>query len=186
MGTFCTGFLETISEPVQVCLCLCAHRHGGSSSGLKFTILRLLFFFSSHVLTEDTLSREVRSDGKLHSKRILTKTNRVPKWGERFFKGTFVCIIEESVVDPHEKKIVTYTRNIGFNKIMVWWRFDSFFSFLLNFCISECLRESYLHTVPRVTRKNCCPPLSMGWFTCIWLQYRNSGFRCWQIQEKLQ
>jgi len=74
--------------------------------------------YSSHVLTEDTVSREVRADGKLHSKRILTKTNRVPKWGERFFKAKSVCIVEESIVDPIEKTIVTYTRNIGFSKIM--------------------------------------------------------------------
>lgn len=79
----------------------------------------LLITFSSHVLTEDTLCRKVTRDGKLHSKRLLTKTNRVPKWGERFFKAKFVCIVEESIVDPKEKTIVTYTRNIGFNKIMV-------------------------------------------------------------------
>lgn len=73
---------------------------------------------SSHVLTEDTVTREVRPDGKLHSKRILTKTNRTPDWGKRFFKGSSVCIVEESIVDPHEKTLITYTRNIGFNKIM--------------------------------------------------------------------
>ncbi|XP_052860060.1 protein preli-like [Anopheles cruzii] len=73
--------------------------------------------FSSHVLSEDTVSREVRN-GKLHSKRLLTKTNRVPKWGERFFKAKSVNIVEESVVDPKERTLVTYTRNIGFNKIM--------------------------------------------------------------------
>uniref|UniRef100_A0A2M4ASA2 Putative intramitochondrial sorting protein family member n=1 Tax=Anopheles triannulatus TaxID=58253 RepID=A0A2M4ASA2_9DIPT len=73
--------------------------------------------FSSHVLSEDTVSREIRN-GKLHSKRLLTKTNRVPKWGERFFKAKSVNIVEESVVDPKERTLVTYTRNIGFNKIM--------------------------------------------------------------------
>lgn len=75
--------------------------------------------FSAHVLTEDTVCREVRSDGKLHSKRILTKTNRVPKWGQHIFKAKFVCIVEESIVDPKNKTLVTYTRNIGFNTIMV-------------------------------------------------------------------
>lgn len=75
--------------------------------------------FSLHVLSEDTLCREIRKDGKLYSKRLLTKTNRVPKWGERFFKAKFVCIIEESLVDPKEKVLTTYTRNIGFSKIMV-------------------------------------------------------------------
>lgn len=73
--------------------------------------------FSTHVLSEDTVTREIRN-GKLHSKRLLTKTNHVPKWGERFFKAKSVNIIEESVVDPKEKTLVTYTRNIGFNKIM--------------------------------------------------------------------
>lgn len=75
--------------------------------------------FSSHVLTEDTLQREVRNDGKLYSKRILSKTNRVPKWGERFFAAKSVFIIEESIVDPKSKTLTTLTRNIGFNKIMV-------------------------------------------------------------------
>jgi len=74
--------------------------------------------YSSHVLSEDTIQREIREDGKLYSKRILTKTNHVPKWGERIFKGKFVCIIEESLVDPKAKTLTTYTRNIGFNKIM--------------------------------------------------------------------
>ncbi|XP_053685364.1 protein preli-like [Sabethes cyaneus] len=73
--------------------------------------------FSSHVLSEDTVCREIRN-GKLHSKRLLTKTNRVPKWGERFFKAKSVNILEESVIDPKERVLVTYTRNIGFNKIM--------------------------------------------------------------------
>lgn len=73
--------------------------------------------FSTHVLSEDTVCREVRN-GQLHSKRLLSKTNRVPKWGERFFKAQSVCILEESVVDPKERTLVTYTRNIGFNKIM--------------------------------------------------------------------
>lgn len=75
--------------------------------------------YSLHVLSEDTIEREIRPDGKLYSKRVLTKTNRVPKWGERFFKAKFVCIIEESLVDPNEKTLTTHTRNIGFNKIMV-------------------------------------------------------------------
>ncbi|KAI8122606.1 preli-like protein [Lucilia cuprina] len=72
---------------------------------------------SAHVLTEDTISREVR-DGKLYSRRILSKTNHVPKWGERFYKNTPVKIIEDSVLDPKKKTLITFTRNIGFKKIM--------------------------------------------------------------------
>lgn len=72
---------------------------------------------SQHVLTEDTISREIR-DGKLYSRRILSKTNSVPKWGERFYKNTPVKIIEDSVLDPKTKTLITFTRNIGFKKIM--------------------------------------------------------------------
>ncbi|XP_013170543.1 PREDICTED: protein preli-like [Papilio xuthus] len=72
---------------------------------------------STHVLSEDTWSRQVR-DGCLYTKRVLTKTNRVPKWGERFFNAKSVKIIEESIVDPKEKVLVTYTRNLGYTKVM--------------------------------------------------------------------
>lgn len=72
---------------------------------------------SAHVLTEDTICREVR-DGKLYSRRILSKTNHVPKWGERFYKNTPVIIIEDSVLDTNTKTLITFTRNIGFKKIM--------------------------------------------------------------------
>lgn len=72
---------------------------------------------STHVLTEDTIEREVR-DGVLYSKRLLSKTNRVPKWGERFYNAKSVKIVEESVCDPKKKILVTYTRNIAFTKIM--------------------------------------------------------------------
>ncbi|KAL0269352.1 UNVERIFIED_CONTAM: hypothetical protein PYX00_007115 [Menopon gallinae] len=72
---------------------------------------------SAHVLTEDTISREIK-DGKLYSRRLLTKTNRVPKWGERFITTRTVKIVEESFVDPKEKVLVTYTRNIGLSRVM--------------------------------------------------------------------
>ncbi|KAJ8681891.1 hypothetical protein QAD02_017683 [Eretmocerus hayati] len=73
---------------------------------------------STHVISEDTVSREIK-DGKLYSKRLLTKTNRVPKWGERFIgKNSNVKIIEESIVDPEKKILTTYTRNLGYAKVM--------------------------------------------------------------------
>ncbi|KAF7995068.1 hypothetical protein HCN44_004540 [Aphidius gifuensis] len=72
---------------------------------------------STHVLTEDTVSREVK-DGKLHTKRLLTKTNRMPKWGERFVSKNVVKIIEETEVDPKSKTLTSYTRNLGYTKVM--------------------------------------------------------------------
>jgi len=82
---------------------------------LKF---KTFFFLSNHVLSEDTVFREIRGS-KLFTKRLLTKTNRLPKWGERFVNARTVKIVEESIIDPKEKVLITYTRNIGYVKVMV-------------------------------------------------------------------
>ncbi|CAB3377426.1 Hypothetical predicted protein [Cloeon dipterum] len=74
--------------------------------------------FSTHVLSEDTVFRQVDSKGQLRSLRLLTKTNLPPKWGEHVVSNRTVKIIEESVVDPKTKTMTTYTRNIGYTKVM--------------------------------------------------------------------
>lgn len=73
------------------------------------------------MLSEDVVSRYISPDCKLHSTRLLTKTNRMPKWGGFLFGGNsrFVSIVEESVVDPEKKTMTTYTRNIGYQNFMV-------------------------------------------------------------------
>lgn len=74
--------------------------------------------YSKHVLTEDVLARRV-SGNCLYTRRLLTKTNPVPRWGERFIPGPRnVCIIEESVIDPKRHTITTYTRNIAMQHVM--------------------------------------------------------------------
>lgn len=78
----------------------------------------LSLIFSNHVLTEDTLERSIR-DGKLYTKRLLSKTNPVPKWGERLISSKSVKIVEESICDPVRKTLTTYTRNIALTKVMV-------------------------------------------------------------------
>lgn len=77
--------------------------------------------YSSHVLTEDTIERYVTPDKKLFTKRLISKTNKIPKWGERIlgFSSCSLCVIEESIVDLKKKTIVTYTRNIGMQKVMM-------------------------------------------------------------------
>lgn len=70
------------------------------------------------MLTEDTVHREVRG-GKLITKRLISKTNPTPKWAERFITAKKVNIIEESIVDPKNKVLITYTRNLGYTKVMV-------------------------------------------------------------------
>jgi len=64
------------------------------------------------------LHREV-IEKKLHSIRLFTKTNKLPKWGERFIHSKDVKIVEESILDPTKKTLVTYTRNVGYASVMV-------------------------------------------------------------------
>ncbi|KAK6178465.1 hypothetical protein SNE40_013253 [Patella caerulea] len=74
--------------------------------------------YSKHVLSEDVVHREV-INGKLYTKRLLTKTNPMPRWGEHFVRGPrHICVVEESIVDPKNKSLTTYTRNIGMQKLL--------------------------------------------------------------------
>ncbi|KAL8576232.1 hypothetical protein ACOMHN_006155 [Nucella lapillus] len=75
--------------------------------------------FSKHVLTEDILSRHVEGHC-LYTRRILSKTNPVPRWGERFIPNASrkMFIIEESVVDSKSRTITTYTRNTAMQHVM--------------------------------------------------------------------
>lgn len=69
-------------------------------------------------MSEDVLHREV-IENKLHSIRLFTKTNKLPKWGERFIHNNDVKIVEESILDPSKKTLITYTRNVGYTSVMV-------------------------------------------------------------------
>merc|ERR1712133_345390 len=75
---------------------------------------------ATHVLSEDTVHREVIQNGNvLYSRRFLTKTNELPKWGERWMPSIkFVPLIEESLVDRDNKVVTTYTRNVGLSTFM--------------------------------------------------------------------
>jgi len=76
--------------------------------------------FASHVLSEDTVYREVINGTVLYSRRFLTKTNKIPKWGEYWLSGFArrVPLIEESYVDNVNRTITTYTRNVGLSNFM--------------------------------------------------------------------
>ena len=81
--------------------------------------------FSAHVLSEDTIYRQIK-DGKLYSKRLLTKTNKLPKWGEFLISSRIVKIMEESIVDPNTRTLTTHTKNLGFQSVMVSVSIDAF------------------------------------------------------------
>lgn len=77
--------------------------------------------YSTHVLTEDVIFREVTPDNLLLSRRLLTKTNRLPRWAERIFPGNlsrFVYILEDSVVDPSSSRLTTLTWNLNHSTFM--------------------------------------------------------------------
>ncbi|XP_042084452.1 PRELI domain containing 1b isoform X1 [Haplochromis burtoni] len=77
--------------------------------------------FSTHVLTEDVVYREVTADHRLLSRRLLMKTNRLPRWAERLFPAGMsrsVYIIEDSIVDPVNKSLTTYTWNLNHTTLM--------------------------------------------------------------------
>lgn len=75
--------------------------------------------YSKHVISEDVVERKVVGD-KLLTKRLICKTNSLPKWGERFVHGLnrYVYVVEESILDLETKTLTTYTRNIGMQRIM--------------------------------------------------------------------
>ncbi|KAI4873782.1 hypothetical protein NFI96_010637 [Prochilodus magdalenae] len=77
--------------------------------------------YSNHVLTEDIVFREVTPDNRLISRRLLTKTSRLPRWAEKFLPGhkaRKAYIIEDSVVDPKDRTMVTLTWNISHARLM--------------------------------------------------------------------
>lgn len=102
---------------------------------------------SKHVLSEDTLSREIKND-LLITKRLLTKTNKLPKWGERFIPGSSrsICILEESIVDLKTKTITTYSRNIGMSKILTVDEKCQYKVDPENNSRTKCIREAWIES----------------------------------------
>uniref|UniRef100_UPI003AAFCC3D PRELI domain-containing protein 1, mitochondrial-like n=1 Tax=Centroberyx gerrardi TaxID=166262 RepID=UPI003AAFCC3D len=77
--------------------------------------------YSTHVLTEDVLYREVTPSNHLLSRRLLTKTNRLPGWAELVFPAHMaraVYVLEDSIIDPHTHTLTTKTWNLNHNTLM--------------------------------------------------------------------
>jgi len=55
---------------------------------------------SQHVFSEDIISSKIDEKGRLRTNRLITKTNKLPSWGEHLFSTRRVWLIEESIVDP--------------------------------------------------------------------------------------
>ncbi|SCU81496.1 LAME_0B07360g1_1 [Lachancea meyersii CBS 8951] len=87
--------------------------------------------YASHVLSIDTLSRELRASGELCTTRLIKKTGRLPQWVKPFLgKISDSWIIERSEVDVKNQVLRTYTRNLDHTRIIqveefTTYRFDS-------------------------------------------------------------
>jgi hypothetical protein len=77
--------------------------------------------FSSHVLSEDVISRHLTENNILITKRLLVKERNfnMPKWTERFGSYKHVYVVEETHCDPIQKTLTTYTRNFSLTSLMV-------------------------------------------------------------------
>lgn len=77
--------------------------------------------YSTHVLSEDVIDRRIIGGNKLYTKRILLKTNPLPKWGASIFPShmtKLAHIMEESVVDLSHHSMVVYTWNISYRALI--------------------------------------------------------------------
>ncbi|XP_047242848.1 PRELI domain containing 1b isoform X3 [Girardinichthys multiradiatus] len=77
--------------------------------------------YSTHVLTEDVLYREVTPSNHLLSRKLLTKTNRLPGWAERIFPAHMaraVYVLEDSIVDLEANTLITKTWNLNHDTLM--------------------------------------------------------------------
>ncbi|CAD7690462.1 unnamed protein product [Nyctereutes procyonoides] len=77
--------------------------------------------YSKHVLMENIVHWEVTPDQKILSWHLLTKTNRMPRLGDRLFPANVahsMYILEDSIVDPRNQTMTTFTWNINHTQPM--------------------------------------------------------------------
>lgn len=110
-----------------------------------FATVSLAFFnrypnpYASHVLSIDTLSRYIDSHGQLHTTRLIRKTGKLPRWVKPFLgKISQSWIIEMSIVNKDEQKLLTYTRNLDHTKVIQVEEFTAYkFNLENNFTIAD-------------------------------------------------
>ncbi|CAG8595776.1 1297_t:CDS:2 [Ambispora gerdemannii] len=88
-------------------------------AGAPWDIVTLAFWmrypnpFASHVLSVDVIDRHVDpTSGMLRTTRLILKKGKVPSWGIGLIRTPEAYILEESIVDPHTKTMITRTKNI--------------------------------------------------------------------------
>lgn len=75
--------------------------------------------YASHVESVDTISREILPGGQLRSIRLIRKRGRLPKWAAPFLgKISHSWIYELSVIDPKNKEMKCYQRNLDHTRVI--------------------------------------------------------------------
>lgn len=76
--------------------------------------------FATHVLTADVVSRHVDAAGRLHSSRLMLKTDGAsfPAWLQALVKMREAYVLEESVVDLRGGTMETRTRNLTLRRFV--------------------------------------------------------------------
>lgn len=75
--------------------------------------------YSTHVKSIDTISVYIDESGKLHQIKLIKKSGRLPQFIKPFLgKITTSWIIENTVVDPISKEMITYNCNLDHRKII--------------------------------------------------------------------
>ncbi|XP_034172627.1 PRELI domain-containing protein 1, mitochondrial-like isoform X2 [Osmia lignaria lignaria] len=76
--------------------------------------------YASHVLSEDTVHREIK-DGKFLNRRIFCKTTAtsLPNWLEKLVKKPQALILEEAIVDLYAKRLISLTKNLEHKKLVI-------------------------------------------------------------------
>lgn len=74
---------------------------------------------AGHVISSDVLQRDFdASSEQLHTRRLLVKTNHMPRWGALLTSVSVAYVIEDSVVDARSLTMTTHTRNISSTSLL--------------------------------------------------------------------
>lgn len=75
--------------------------------------------YAKHVLSSDTLHREIDADGRLQLTRVAVKTGRLPSFIKPIL-GTLLdsWIVEKVIIDPKTRVMHTYNSNIDHQKFI--------------------------------------------------------------------
>lgn len=73
------------------------------------------------MISEDVISRYLTDDNILVTKKLLVKerTFHLPKWIEKYVTIKRVYVIEESICDPKNNTLTSYTKNFSSTSLMV-------------------------------------------------------------------